>query len=209
MVGSISSNRAKGQICTLEIVYMKTVENFLKSILLFIFLPIPYFCIASSGRPQGEWNTWLGEDSSAKRHYDSSVALMFSIWIGLFLTIVTSAIIHFLLRNNHFTQVIVDITMLTLNVMWISMLSSKIMLSYETWNWMKAIKFGNRLCETGRTESNQVAKAAFDFLTEELVIAGKNNSYKKFNHLEHIFRILDFWKGKRTDLADKASELRK
>ena len=207
MVGSISSNRAKGQICTLEIVYMKTIENFLKNILLFIFLPIPWFYMEFSGRPRGSWNTWLVDgESSAKRQYSGSVIMMFNIWFGVVLTISFSIVVHFLC-NDIPNGRIVDIVMVSLCVIWISLLSPKIALSYETWNWMKAIKLATRIDETNQTKDGMVGKAVADFLVQEMVITKKNDTFKEFNHLENVLRALDLWKGQRKDIAEKARKL--
>lgn len=207
MVGSISSNRAKGKICTLEIVNMKTVESFLKSLLLFIFIPIPWFYMEFSGRPHGAWNTWLiDSESSAKRQYAGSVMLMFNIWLGVVITLVFSVIVHVILKDSA-SIFYVDVAMIALNMIWVSLLSPKIALSYETWNWMKAVKFAIRVYETNHTKDGMVGKAVADYLVQEMVITKKTDTFKEFNHLENVLRALDLWKGQRKDIADRANKL--
>ena len=188
---------------------METIKSFLKSMLLFILLPIPWFYMECTGKPRGSWNTWLLDgENSAKRQYSGSVIMMFNIWFGVVLTISFSMVVHFLC-NDIPNGRIVDIVMVSLCVIWRSLLSPKIALSYETWNWMKAIKFAVRLYETDHTSKELIGKAVASFLVQEIVIAKKNDSFKEFNHLENVLRALNIWNGQRKDIAEQARKLDK
>ncbi len=188
---------------------MNTVKKMMKAIWLFIILPIPVLYLDTHGRPWFEWNTWLVDgDTAAKRRYASSVTLMFNIWVGIVLTTLVALLIHLICimdAGHHIDNTsikIIDTAMFALCSIWILLLSPKIMLSYETWNWMKAHKFLIRVYKSENRDEKKIEGLVKDFLTIELKLASEKDEYKVFNHLEDVMRSLDAWKGRRKDLVE-------
>lgn len=190
-----------------EYIKMKTVKNWMKAIMLFIILPIPVLYLDWVGKPRGEWNTWfLDGDTGAKRRYAGSVTLMLNIWAGIIFTTLAGLIIHLMcsmsLSFDSGYLRIIDVSMLALCLMWVVLLSPKIVLSYETWNWMKACKFLVRLHRSGISERDVLNSHVKNFLAIEFKLAGEKGEYHVFNHLEDVMRSLHMWNGRRSDLAD-------
>lgn len=184
---------------------MRYENRVIRNILMFLTMPIAMFVLDLSGRPRGEWNTWLvSGENSAQRQYRDSVTMMFCIWVGIFITGVFCVVVHVMLLNQASAiRYFVDIAMCLLLITWLILLSPKIMLSYETWNWVKAFKFLTKMHKSGYSKKNELKNIVLEHLVIELGVAKESGLMVEFNHLENVFRCLDLWKGKRGEIVDK------
>ncbi len=177
---------------------MKKIMRFLWNWSLFIALPIPYLKVTVRGVSGGEWNTWFLQ--ATKREYGRSVTQMMCIWTGLCVTILFSVSLH-VACSNYSDRYLIDIVLSTIVILWIILLTPQIQLSYEIWNWSLVSSFTNNLRGAGIHDKTSFQKMAQDFLIMKFRDANATNDFEVFNHLEHIFRILDLWKGQRNDFS--------
>lgn len=181
---------------------MKKIIKFLWNWILFIALPIPYLKVTTRGVMGGEWNTWfLSGQKSARREYDRSVSQMSFIWTGLFSTMLLSVGLH-IACSDYSGRYLLDIVLSVIVIMWMVLLTPQIQLSYETWNWATASSFTNNLGEAG-VHKHAFQKLAHNFLVMKMREYSDLDDFEEFNHLEHIFRVLDLWKGQRKDLGER------
>jgi hypothetical protein len=137
---------------------------------------------------------------TARREYSRSVYQRANVVILLYLII----ILIVSLGRTDIGKIIAGTPLVALCLI---LLTPQILLSYETWNWWKVSslqrKFGKY---SGTYETGDAALIVKRFLIQEVCISrhGDLNRQSSFNHLFHLFRIMDFWKYSRRTLFEQA-----
>lgn len=171
---------------------MKTLIWFLKNFLMFLILPFTWYQIEMCGQVGFGWNTLVRDRYN--RSYRSSILEPLLLWIGFFCT---NLMLMIFVKGQ---QAMIPVAVANF-VIWFMVLIPVISRSYESVNWRKAAFFSAEL-RSRKLSSDEINKLVKNFLVLNLSSAMRDGSNKEFDHLEHVLRVSDFWKGARMELVD-------
>lgn len=169
---------------------MKTIVDYFRNLIMFIFLPIPLVSLDFKGKIGGDWNTWLrspGHQTRAQREFSQSVRQLGWVWMGMFLSI--SFILFFVsIGDTSSKRLGLPIIMVAT---WFAVLTPQIMKSYQVWVWNEVNVFAHKMYDL--SGSNDRNKCVRMFYQKKSAEAEQTGDYAKIKYLKHVLRVLDFW----------------
>lgn len=172
---------------------MKAIGNYLWNLMIFLITPILVILMECLG-------VQVPYSSSVNREYSRSVHQRINVVFILYITV-----IGLLLISQIVTYAV--IVTVPLSLACIAMLTPQVLLSYETWNWWKIASLQRRLRKYKSVSYEKGEKATLikNFLEKEAMIADLYgyHHWERFNHLLHLFRTLEYWKGTRKELLER------
>ncbi len=169
---------------------MKAIKNYLWNLAIFLTTPVLLLVTEMLGISVPNYPSAVREYSRSMYQRANVVFVMFVQLIVIFLAI----------PDVRVATVVSSLIF----IVFISLFTPQVLLSYETWNWWKLASFQRQLhhYKSRGYENSDVAKLTENFLTREVVTTDMYGYYAwdRFNHLFHLFRTLEYWMRPRKEL---------
>ena len=169
---------------------MKAIKNYLWNLAIFLTTPVLLLVTEMLGISVPNYPSAVREYSRSMYQRANVVFVMFVQLIVIFLAI----------PDVRVATVVSSLIF----IVFISLFTPQVLLSYETWNWWKLASFQRQLhhYKSRGCDNSDVAKLIENFLIREAVITEMYgyHTWDRFHHLFHLFRTLEYWRRSKKEL---------